>query len=103
MIFLINCKKGDTMTLKEVLTEELRDSEFKKEYDALEPEYTLIQSLIDARIQSNLTQKLLSAHTGIAQGDISKIENGSANPTLNILKRLADGLNMKLKLEFVPK
>lgn len=103
MIFLINCKKGDTMTLKEVLTEELRDSEFKKEYDALEPEYTLIQSLIDARIQSNLTQKMLSAQTGIAQGDISKIENGSANPTLNILKRLADGLNMKLKLEFVPK
>ncbi|MGP1523866.1 MAG: helix-turn-helix domain-containing protein [Treponema sp.] len=91
------------MTLKEVLTEELRDSEFKKEYDALEPEYTLIQSLIDARIQSNLTQKMLSAQTGIAQGDISKIENGSANPTLNILKRLADGLNMKLKLEFVPK
>ena len=91
------------MTLKEVLTEELRDSEFKTEYDALEPEYTLIQSLIDARIQSNLTQKMLSAQTGIAQGDISKIENGSANPTLNILKRLADGLNMKLKLEFVPK
>lgn len=91
------------MTLKEVLTEELRDSELKKEYDALEPEYTLIQSLIDARIQSNLTQKMLSAQTGIAQGDISKIENGSANPTLNILKRLADGLNMKLKLEFVPK
>ena len=91
------------MTLKEVLTEELRDSEFKKEYDALEPEYTLIQSLIDARIQSNLTQKMLSAQTGIAQGDISKIENGSANPTLNILKRLADGLNMKLKREFVPK
>ena len=75
----------------------------KKEYDALEPKYTLIQSLIDARIQSNLTQKMLSAQTGIAQGDISKIENGSANPTLNILKRLADGLNMKLKLEFVPK
>lgn len=91
------------MTLKEVLTEELRDSELKKEYDALEPEYTLIQSLIDARIQSNLTQKMLSAQTGIAQGDISKIETGSANPTLNILKRLADGLNMKLKLEFVPK
>ena len=91
------------MTLKEVLTEELRDSELKKEYDALEPEYTLIQSLIDARIQSNLTQKMLSAQTGIAQGDISKIENASANPTLNILKRLADGLNMKLKLEFVPK
>jgi len=91
------------MTLKEVLTEELRDSELKKEYDALEPEYTLIQSLIDARIQSNLTQKMLSAQTGIAQGDISKIENGAANPTLNILKRLADGLNMKLKLEFVPK
>lgn len=45
----------------------------------------------------------LSETTGIAQSDISKIESGSGNPTIKILKRLADGLGMSLKVEFVPK
>ena len=37
------------------------------------------------------------------QADISKLENGTRNPTLNLLKRLADGMGMSLKIEFVPK
>lgn len=91
------------MTLTEALKEQLKDETFKKEYEALEPEYEIISSLIDARKSNNVTQKQLSEATGIAQSDISKIENGSANPTLKLLQRLADGLNMRLKVEFVPK
>ena len=37
------------------------------------------------------------------QADISKLENGIRNPSLKLLKRLAEGMNMTLKLEFVPK
>ena len=91
------------MTLKEALNEQLKDETFKKEYEALEPEYEIISSLIDARKANKVTQKQLSEATGIAQSDISKIENGSANPTLKLLQRLAEGLNMSLKVEFVPK
>ena len=91
------------MTLTEALNEQLKDESFKKEYEALEPEYEIISSLIDARKLNNVTQKQLSEATGIAQSDISKIENGSANPTLKLLQRLAEGLNMSLKVEFVPK
>lgn len=91
------------MTLTEALNEQLKDESFKKEYEALEPEYEIISSLIDARKSNNVTQKQLSEATGIAQSDISKIENGSANPTLKLLQRLAEGLNMSLKIEFVPK
>ena len=91
------------MTLTEALNEQLKDEIFKKEYEALEPEYEIISSLIDARKSNNVTQKQLSEATGIAQSDISKIENGSANPTLKLLQRLAEGLNMSLKVEFVPK
>ncbi len=91
------------MTLTEALNEQLKDETFKKEYEALEPEYEIISSLIDARKFNNVTQKQLSEATGIAQSDISKIENGSANPTLKLLQRLAEGLNMSLKVEFVPK
>ena len=81
----------------------LKDPEVKKEYDALQPEYDLIQAMIDARISENLTQKELSERTGITQADISSIENGTRNPSLAMLKRLAEGLGMQLRLEFVRK
>ena len=91
------------MTLTEALKEQMKDETFKKEYESLGPEYELISSLIDARKLSNVTQKQLADATGIAQSDISKIENGSGNPTIKILKRLADGLGMNLKIEFIAK
>jgi transcriptional regulator with XRE-family HTH domain len=63
----------------------------------------MIQAIIDARKKSHLTQKQLAERTGIDQSDISKLETGNANPTLQVLKRLADGMDMVLKLEFIPK
>ena len=54
----------------------LQNPEVKAEYDALQPEYDIIQAMIDARVQQNMTQKDLSAKTGITQADISRIENG---------------------------
>ena len=59
--------------------------------------------LIEARQKKQLTQKELSELTGIAQADISRLENGNANPSLQTLQRLAEGLGMVLKLEFIPK
>ena len=91
------------MTLTEALKEQMKDETFKKEYESLGPEYELISSLIDARKLNHVTQKQLADATGIAQSDISKIENGSGNPTIKILKRLADGLGMNLKIEFIAK
>lgn len=84
------------------LKEQLQDSEFREEYEALQPERAIIQAIIDARQQSGLTQKELSERTGIAQGDISKLERGNANPSLRTLQRLAAGMGMILKLEFLP-
>ena len=69
-------------TFKEFLNEQLNDIEFKNEYENLEPERTIMQAMIDARKEMGLTQKELSIRTGIAQGDISKLENGNANPTI---------------------
>ena len=80
----------------------LKDPEIKAEYEALEPEFDIIQALIDARLQQHLTQKELSGRTGITQADISRIENGTRNPSLNMIKKLAKALNMQLELEFIP-
>ena len=84
------------------LQEQLKDPEFKKEYDALQPERAIIQAIIDARHKAQLTQKELAERTGITQGDISKLETGNANPSLRTLQRLATGMGMTLKVEFVP-
>ena len=87
---------------KDFLSEQMNDADFRREYEALEIEETIIQAFINARKLSGMTQKQLSEKTGIAQPDIIKLENGNANPSIRTLKRLADGMGMKLKLEFLP-
>lgn len=87
----------------EFLKEQLQNPDVKAEYDALQPEFDIIQAIIDARRSQNLTQKELSERSGITQADISRIETGTRNPSLNMLKRLADGMGMYLKVEFIPK
>ena len=85
------------------INEQLKDPEFKKEWDNLEPEMEVVRAMIKARTAQNLTQKDLAEKTGINQANISKLENGNMNPSLKLLKRLADGLGMNLRIEFVPK
>lgn len=88
---------------RELLNEQLQNPEFKKEWDDIQPEMDVIRAMIDTRINQNLTQKELAERTGINQADISKLENGTRNPSLKMLKRLAEGMGMALKIEFVPK
>ena len=84
------------------LKEQLKDTEIKAEYEALEPEFAIIQAMIDARKLKGITQKELSERTGIAQGDISKLENGNGNPSIKTIQRLAKAMGMSVKIEFVP-
>ena len=70
------------------LKEQMQNPEFKKEYDNLQPEFDIIRAIVDARTSQNLTQKQLAEKTGIHQADISKLENGTRNPSIN------DNLNM---------
>ena len=90
-------------TFDDMLSKQLEDEEFKKEYETIQPEMDVIRAIVDARTSQNLTQKELAERTGINQADISKLENGTRNPSVNLLKRLADGMGMALKIEFVPK
>ena len=87
-------------TFQEYLATQMHNPEFKAEYEALDNEFAIIQAMIDARKISGMTQKQLSEKTGIAQADISKLENGNANPSLRTLQRLANGMGMKVKLVF---
>lgn len=86
----------------EFLNDRMQDPEFKAEWDALDPEFAVIEAMLKARKESGLTQKQLSERTGVAQTDISRLERGNGNPSLRTLQRLAAGMGMRVKIEFVP-
>lgn len=90
-------------SFRESMDKRLEDDDFRKEYENIQPEMNIIRAIIATRKEQNLTQADLSLRTGINQADISKLENGNKNPSLKMLKRLAEGLNMDLKIEFIPK
>ena len=81
----------------------LKDPEFKAEYERTRPDFEIMRALVDARISQNLTQKELSERTGIAQTEISRLENGTRNPSIKLLQRLAEGMDMVLNVTFTPK
>ena len=91
------------MTLKEYKEKLLKDPDFAKAYAEIQPEMNVIRALIDARMSQNMTQKELSEKTGIAQAEISTLENGTRNPSVRLLQRLADGMGMVLNVTFTPK
>lgn len=87
---------------RETLNEQMKDPEFRAEWEAQEPERQIMHAILEGRQNCNLTQEQLAQVTGINQANISRLENGTANPSLRTLKRLAEGMGMELKLEFVP-
>lgn len=89
------------MTYEEFKTKALSDPETKREYDALEPEYQLILSLLKLREEQNLSQQDLAERSGINRSDISRIEHATANPSLKTLKRLASALGKSVRISFV--
>lgn len=91
------------MKFEELKERILKDEDVKREYDALEPEFQIIHAMLNARIKEDLTQQQLADRIGIDRADLSKLENGSANPSLRTLKRVAGGLGRKLSIEFLPK
>lgn len=97
-------KDGNPMrTFDQYKEKQLQDPLFAKEYEAIQPEMDIIRAIVDVRTSQNITQKELAERTGVTHADISKLENGTRNPSINLLKKLAEGMGMVLKIEFVPK
>lgn len=80
--------------------EEIWESGIETGRKEIDTPAALAESLILARERAGMTQKQLSDLTGIYQADISKIERGISNPSISTLKRLADGMGLKLNIEF---
>ena len=81
----------------------MKNPEFRREAERQEPEYQMARALIGARIKKKLSQKALAKKIGTKQPVVSRIESMATLPTVRILKRLADALDMRLSIRFLPK
>jgi len=81
----------------------MKDPEFRKEYESLEPEYKLAAGLIRLRLAKGLTQAQLAALLNTKQESIARLESGSSLPSLSTVKRVADALGADLEISLRPK
>jgi len=85
-------------TFQQDLNKRLKDSEFRKEWEATEPENNLAQQIIEARLAQNLSQRDLAKRVKTTQAIISRIESGSANTSISLMKRFAKALDTDLTI-----
>lgn len=90
------------MNLSDYRKQQMQDPEFRAYAEQMQPFADLAKAVVGARIERNLTQQELSKLTGVAQSDISRLESCEGNPSLKTLIRIAEGMDMRLQVSFVP-
>lgn len=91
------------VTFEQLKKELLSDPKARKAYEDLQPEFAIIQTIIDARVKKKISQEELAKRMGTGQAVISRLENANAKPSLSLIKRLANALNLKVELHFTPR
>ncbi len=94
-------KKEKSIMFSDLKKELLKDPEFKKGYDALEVEFSLIWQILRKRIEKDISQEEFAKRLGTNQSAISRLESGTYNPSLKFLKRVAKALGAELKITLV--
>ena len=92
--------KRQIYTLQDHLKESLKNPAFKKAWQESETEYQVSRSLIAARIQRKISQQQLAKEANTTQAVISRLENMTANPSIGLLQKIAQALNLKVKIQF---
>ena len=87
-------------TLQDHIRDSLKNPAFKKAWEESEAEYQVSRALISARIKDKLSQGELAKKAHTTQAVISRLENMSANPSVGLLQKIAQALNVKLKIQF---
>lgn len=83
--------------------EALKDPKLRAEYDKLQPEFAVIEAILQARKEKGLRQLDIARKIKTKQSVISRLEAGRANPTVSFLQRLASALDTRLEIRFIPK
>ena len=87
------------ISFEEVRAELLRDEEFAAEYEKLRPRYETIEQIVKAGKEQNITQEELARCIGTQKSNISRLESGNYNPTLDLLIKIAGAPGKKLNVQ----
>lgn len=85
---------------EQIKQEMLKDEEVRSEYERLRPRYEAIRQIISARREQNLTQEELAKRVGTQKSNISRLESGNYNPSLDLLIKVAEALGKELNVQF---
>ncbi len=88
----------EPISFDKALKEALKNPEFKKGYDELELEFSIIEQIIKRRLEKGLTQKQLAEKVGTKQSAIARLESGNSNPSVAFLDKIAKALESKLQI-----
>jgi ribosome-binding protein aMBF1 (putative translation factor) len=86
------------VTFEEVLEDQLRDPEFRKEWEDGEADYQVSRQMIKARLEKKMSQRALAKKVKTSQARISQLENMNGNPSLSFLRRVSSALDIKFQL-----
>ena len=87
------------ISFEEMKADMLKDEEFKLEYEKLQPRYEAIAQIIRARKEQNMTQAELAKKVGTQKSNISQLESGNYNPSLDFLVKVAESLGKTLSVQ----
>jgi len=79
----------------------LKNEAVKNELKTNEAEYKIIEEIIMARKEKKLTQKDLAELIGTKQSNISRLESGNYNPSLDFLSKIALAVGKELEVRMV--
>jgi transcriptional regulator with XRE-family HTH domain len=80
----------------------MKDPEYRREYEALEEEFSLASAIIEARSRAGLTQEELAVRMETSQSAIARLESGRMIPSGRTLKRFAKATGTRLCISFEP-
>jgi len=86
------------ISAEEVHKKWMKDPDYRREYEKLQPEFEIASQMIEARIKQKLSQEDLARKMGTGQAVISRLEGMNASPSLSLLKRVAAALGTKITI-----
>ena len=95
-------KLTDLKTSEQVLAEELRDPEFKHEWDRTALARAVALKVLAYRTEHGLSQRDLAKQLGMTQPQLARLEAGEHNPTIDTLARLAQTFDTEFAIDVHP-
>jgi len=80
----------------------MKNPKYRREYTALQEEFSLTAALIEARSRAGLTQEQVAQRMKTTQAVIARLESGGSKPSTRTLEKYAEATGNRLKISFEP-